>query len=63
MSSSLSVGLFLLTFYFLLYFTFLIFLFMANSSDSMNLNTLCNFANGTFVTLDDFLPDTQRGHS
>ena len=27
-------------------------------SDSMNLNTLCNFANGTFVTLDDCLPDT-----
>ena len=25
----------------------------------MNLNTLCNFANGTFVTLDDCLPDTQ----
>ena len=24
----------------------------------MNLNTLCNFANGTFVTLDDCLPDT-----
>ena len=24
----------------------------------MNLNTMCNFANGTFVTLDDFLPDT-----
>ena len=31
---------------------------MANSSDSMNLNTLCNFADGTFVTLDDCLPDT-----
>ena len=27
-------------------------------NDSMNLNTLCNFANGTFVTLDDCLPDT-----
>ena len=26
----------------------------------MNLNTLCNFANGTFVTLDEYLPDT--GH-
>ena len=26
----------------------------------MNLNTLCNFANGTFVTLDDCLPDTNR---
>ena len=50
--------LFLLTFYFLLYFSFLLFLFMANSSDSMNLNTLRNFANGTFVTLDDCLPDT-----
>ena len=24
----------------------------------MNLNTLCNSANGTFVTLDDCLPDT-----
>ena len=58
MSSSLSVVLFLLTFYFLLYFTFLLFLFMANSSDSMILNTLCNSANGTFVTLDDCLPDT-----
>ena len=57
-SSSLSVVLFLLTFYFLLYFTFLLFLFMANSSDSMILNTLCNSANGTFVTLDDCLPDT-----
>ena len=31
---------------------------MANSSDSMILNTLCNSANGTFVTLDDCLPDT-----
>ena len=58
-SSSLSVVLFLPTFYFLLYFTFILFLFMANSSDSMNLNTLCNFANGTFVTLDDCLPDTK----
>ena len=57
-SSSLSVVLFLLTFYFLLYYTFPLFLFMANSSDSMNLNTLCHFANGTFVTLDDCLPDT-----
>ena len=28
-------------------------------NDSMNLNTLCNFANGTFVTLDDCLPDTE----
>ena len=27
-------------------------------NDSMNMNTLCNFANGTFVTLDDCLPDT-----
>ena len=27
-------------------------------NDSMNLNTLCHFANGTFVTLDDCLPDT-----
>ena len=27
-------------------------------SDSMNLNTLCNSANGTFVTLDDCWPDT-----
>ena len=27
-------------------------------NDSMNLNTLCNSANGTFVTLDDCLPDT-----
>ena len=25
----------------------------------MNLNTLCNSANGTFVTLDDCLPDTE----
>ena len=58
MSSSLSVVLFLLTFYFLLYFTFLFFLFMANSRDSMNLNTLCNSANVTFVTFDDCLPDT-----
>ena len=58
MSSSLSVVLFLLTLFFLLHFTFLLFLFMANSSDSMNLNTLCNSANGTFVTLDDCLPDT-----
>ena len=57
-SSSLSV-LFLLTFYFLLYFTFLLFLFLSmTDNDSMNLNTLCNFANGTFVTLDDCLPDT-----
>ena len=30
---------------------------MANS-DSMNMNTLCNSANGTFVTLDEYLPDT-----
>ena len=45
--------LFHLTFYFLLYFTFLPFLFllMANSNDSMILNTFCNSANGTFVTL------------
>ena len=58
-SSSLSVVLFLLTFYFLLYFTFLLFLFFfMTDNDSMNLNTLCNFANGTFVTLDDCLPDT-----
>ena len=27
-------------------------------SDSMIMNTLCNSANGTFVTLDDYLPDT-----
>ena len=27
-------------------------------NDSMSLNTLCNFADGTFVTLDDCLPDT-----
>ena len=60
MSSSLSVVLFLFTFYILLYFTFLLFL-VANSSDSMNLNTLCNSANGTFVTLDDCLPDTGYG--
>ena len=26
--------------------------------DSVTLNTLCNSANGTFVTLDDYLPDT-----
>ena len=26
--------------------------------DSMTMNTLCNSANGTFVTLDDYLPDT-----
>ena len=49
--------LFLLTFYFLLYFTFLLF----SMSDSMNLKTLCNSANGTFVTLDDCLPDTVFG--
>ena len=27
--------------------------------DSVTMNTLCNSANGTFVTLDDYLPDTQ----
>ena len=47
-----------LTFYFLFHFTFFLFLFMTNSSDSMHLNTLWNSANGTFVTLDDCLPDT-----
>ena len=26
--------------------------------DSVTMNTLCNSANGTFVTLDDYLPDT-----
>ena len=58
-SSSLSVVLFLFTFYFLLYFTFLLCLILSmTDNDSMNLNTLCNFANGTFVTLDECLPDT-----
>ena len=47
--------LFLLTFYFLLYLSLLLF-FMANT-DSM-INTLCNSADGTFVTLDEYLPDT-----
>ena len=27
-------------------------------NDSMNMNTLCNSDNGTFVTLDDYLPLT-----
>ena len=26
--------------------------------DSVTMNTLCNFANGTFVTLDDYFPTT-----
>ena len=51
--------LFLLTFYFLLDFTFLLFLLLTMTDrDSMNLNTLCHFANGSFVTLDDCMPDT-----
>ena len=29
----------------------------------MILNTLCNSANGTFVTLDDCLPDTETSRS
>ena len=58
-SSSLSVVLFSLTFCFLLYFIFLLFLFLSMThNDSMNVNTLCNFANGTFVTLDNCTPDT-----
>ena len=27
-------------------------------SDSVTMNTLCNSDNGTFVTLDEYLPDT-----
>ena len=60
MSSSLSAVLFLFTFYYpaLLHLPpFPVSLSMTDN-DSMNLNTLCNFANGTFVTLDDCLPDT-----
>ena len=48
--------LFLLTLYFLLYLFFLLFHMVDN--DSMTMNTLCNSANGTFVTLDEYLPDT-----
>ena len=51
--------LFLLTFYFLLDFTFLLFLLLTMTDrDSMNFNPLCHFANGSFVTLDDCMPDT-----
>ena len=58
-SSSLSV-LFLLTFYLLLDFTFLLFLLLTMTDrDSMNFNPLCHFANGSFVTLDDCMPDTE----
>ena len=31
--------------------------------DSVTMNTLCNSANGTFVTLDEYLPDTNQGRS
>ena len=51
--------LFLLTFYFLLDFTFLLSLLLTMTDrDSMNLTPLCYSANGTFVTLDDCMPDT-----
>ena len=54
--------LFLLTFYFLLDFTFLLFLLLTMTDrDSMDFNPLCHFANGSFVTLDDCMPDTERG--
>ena len=31
--------------------------------DSVTMNTLCNSADGTFVTLDDYLPNTDAGLS
>ena len=50
--------LFLLTFYFLLNFTFLLFLLLTMTDrDSMNY-PLCHSAIGSFVTLDDCMPDT-----
>ena len=42
--------------YFLLYLFFLPFLM--TDGDSVTMNHLCNSANGTFVTLDDYLPIT-----
>ena len=50
------VFLFLPAFYFLLYLCFL--LFFMTDGDSVTMNTLCNSDNGTFVTLDDYLPNT-----
>ena len=51
--------LFLFTFYFslLFYFLFLSILLMTDG-DSMTTNNLRDSANGTFVTLDDYLPFT-----
>ena len=53
---------FLVPFYFLLDFTFLLFVLLSMTDrDSMNFNPLCHFANGSFVTLDDCMPDTRIG--
>ena len=47
--------------YFLLYLFFL--LFLMTDGDSVTMNTLCNSANGTFVTLDDYLSLTKSVRS
>ena len=48
-----------ITFYFFLLFLFL-FPFLMTDGDSMTINNLRDSANGTFVTLDDYLPLTER---